>query len=201
MPIVVDQRDNFFGQLGVRCLEFVRSGPAPREDCGFGPREQLSQVTSFLDASMVYSSNALHSDSLRIFRNGKHKFSNITFNFKNFKYDVSHFTYITGLLQYGKIEARKPVSRKGEPDDLCRRGSLSSNCFRAGDARLSEQPALTSLHVIFLRLHNRIATELGTINPHWTDEKLFQESRKIIGAVVQHITYKEYLPIVLGNCT
>lgn len=71
MPINVDQQDYFFGRLGVRCLEFVRSGPAPREDCGFGPREQLSQVTSYLDGSMIYSSNARHSDSLRIFRSGK----------------------------------------------------------------------------------------------------------------------------------
>lgn len=64
-------RDSFYGPLGVRCLEFLRSGPAPREGCEFGAREQLSQVTSYLDASMVYSSNAFHSDSLRIFRNGE----------------------------------------------------------------------------------------------------------------------------------
>ncbi|KAG5314392.1 PXDN protein, partial [Acromyrmex insinuator] len=70
LPIAVNLRDNFYGPLGVRCLEFLRSGPAPKEGCEFGPREQLSQVTSYLDASMVYSSNAMHSDSLRIFRNG-----------------------------------------------------------------------------------------------------------------------------------
>ncbi|EGI62700.1 Chorion peroxidase [Acromyrmex echinatior] len=69
LPIAVNLRDNFYGPLGVRCLEFLRSGPAPKEGCEFGPREQLSQVTSYLDASMVYSSNAMHSDSLRIFRN------------------------------------------------------------------------------------------------------------------------------------
>lgn len=76
----MDSRDKFFGRLGVRCLEFVRSGPAPREDCGFGPREQLSQVTSFLDGSMIYSSNAEHSDSLRIFRNGKHQIKSVNLN-------------------------------------------------------------------------------------------------------------------------
>ncbi|XP_011300776.1 chorion peroxidase isoform X2 [Fopius arisanus] len=172
LPIIVNPQDRFFGKQGVRCLEFVRSGPSPRENCGFGPREQLSQVTSFIDASMVYSNNVAHSDSLRIFRNG--------------------------LLQYGKIQSRKPLLPKGEPDDLCRRGSLSTNCFRAGDARLSEQPALTSLHVVFLRLHNRVATELAALNSHWSDEKLFQESRKIVGALMQHVTYREYLPIVLG---
>lgn len=67
----MNPRDHFYGPLSVRCLEFLRSGPAPKEGCEFGPREQLSQVTSYLDASMVYSSNAMHSDSLRIFRNGE----------------------------------------------------------------------------------------------------------------------------------
>ncbi|XP_039301843.1 uncharacterized protein LOC105195032 isoform X2 [Solenopsis invicta] len=171
LPIAVNLRDNFYGPLGVRCLEFLRSGPAPKESCEFGPREQLTQVTSYLDASMVYSSNAMHSDSLRIFRNG--------------------------LLQYGRIQLRRPSLLKRE-SDLCKRGSLSMTCFRAGDGRLSEQPALTSLHVVFLRLHNRIATELSTLNSHWSDEKLFQETRRIVGAVVQHITYREFLPIVLG---
>ncbi|XP_071637143.1 uncharacterized protein [Temnothorax longispinosus] len=171
LPIAVNQRDNFYGPLGVRCLEFLRSGPAPKEGCEFGPREQLTQVTSYLDASMVYSSNAMHSDSLRIFRNG--------------------------LLQHGRIQSRRPSFLKRE-SDLCTRGSLSTTCFRAGDGRLSEQPALTSLHVVFLRLHNRIATELSVLNSHWSDEKLFQETRRLVGAVVQHITYREFLPIILG---
>lgn len=71
MPIVVDRNDRHLGDFDVRCLEFVRSGPAPGEDCEFGgPREQLNQVTSFLDASTVYSSTARQGDSLRIFRNG-----------------------------------------------------------------------------------------------------------------------------------
>nr|XP_031832927.1 uncharacterized protein LOC116427104 [Nomia melanderi] len=172
LPISVSPQDAFFGPLGVKCLEFLRSGPAPRENCKFGPREQLTQVTSYLDASTVYSSNAFQTDTLRLFRNG--------------------------FLQYGKIQSQKPVLPK-QDSDLCRRGSLSTSCFRAGDGRLGEQPALTALHVVFLRLHNRIAMKLAALNPHWSDEKLFQESRRIVGAVVQHITYREYLPIVLGQ--
>ncbi|XP_034180354.2 uncharacterized protein LOC117604423 [Osmia lignaria lignaria] len=172
LPIPVSSKDSFFGPLGVKCLEFVRSGPAPKEDCEFGPREQLTQVTSYLDASTVYSSNAFQTDTLRLFRNG--------------------------LLQYGKLQSQRPVLPKLD-SDLCKRGSLSTNCFRAGDGRLGEQPALTSLHVAFLRLHNRIATKLAALNPHWSDEKLFQESRRIVGAIVQHITYREFLPIVLGQ--
>jgi peroxidase len=101
-------------------------------------------------------------------------------------------------MQYGKIQSRRPVLPRDD-SDLCRRGSLSTSCFRAGDGRLSEQPALISLHIIFLRMHNRIATLLSALNHHWSDERIFQESRKIIGALVQHITYREFLPIVLGK--
>lgn len=45
----------------------------------------------------------------------------------------------------------------------------------------------------------RIASELGDINPHWDDETIFQESRHIVAAVTQHITYNEFLPMVLGK--
>ena len=82
--------------------------------------------------------------------------------------------------------------------DMCKRGALSFTCFRPGDLRMSEQPALHSLHVVFLRLHNKLASELADVNRHWNDEKIFQETRKIVGAIVQHITYREFLPIVLG---
>lgn len=71
LPIPVPVSDKFYGPLGLRCLEFIRSGAAPREDCGFGPREQLTQVTSYLDGSTVYSSHIQLSDGLRLFRNGE----------------------------------------------------------------------------------------------------------------------------------
>ncbi|XP_043280345.1 peroxidase-like isoform X2 [Venturia canescens] len=172
LPIPVSPQDSYLGPLGVRCLEFVRSSPAPRENCAFGSREQLTQATSYLDASMVYGSSVEHSDNVRLFRHG--------------------------WLQYGLLQAHQPASSLPETDS-CRQGSVSTKCFKAGDGRLSEQPALMSLHIIFLRLHNGIATKLAAINAHWNDEKLYQEARRIVGALVQLITYREYLPIVLGH--
>lgn len=67
-----------------------------------------------------------------------------------------------------------------------------------GDVRINQNLGNTLLHNIFLRFHNYIASELFHINQFWTDEELYHEARKIIGAVIQHITYHHYLPIILG---
>ena len=44
-----------------------------------------------------------------------------------------------------------------------------------------------------------IAGRLANINPGWSSDKTFQEARKIVGAIIQHITYTEYLPKVIGG--
>lgn len=40
---------------------------------------------------------------------------------------------------------------------------------------------------------------MASLNPHWGDETLFQEARAINIALIQHITFNEYLPMVLGK--
>jgi len=53
--------------------------------------------------------------------------------------------------------------------------------------------------IALMRLHNYLCEELGTLNPNWKDEQIYQEARRILIAMHQHITYNELLPIILGR--
>ncbi len=44
----------------------------------------------------------------------------------------------------------------------------------------------------------RVASTLATLNPHWSDEILYQEARKIVVAELQNIVTTGYLPKIVG---
>jgi peroxidase len=37
------------------------------------------------------------------------------------------------------------------------------------------------------------------VNPHWEDNRLFSEARRILIAVYQHINYDQYIPSIIGR--
>lgn len=49
-----------------------------------------------------------------------------------------------------------------------------------------------------MREHNRLVDGLRKINPHWGEEMMFQQARRILIAESQHITYNEFLPRILS---
>lgn len=66
--------------------------------------------------------------------------------------------------------------------------------FVAGDVRANENPLLLILHLLFVREHNRQCDLLMVQHPDWNDEQLYQHARKIVGGLIQSITYDEWLP-------
>ncbi|XP_045119482.1 chorion peroxidase-like [Portunus trituberculatus] len=173
-PISVDVNDPFYSAYGITCLEFVRSLPASR--CFFAPREQMNQLTAYIDGSAVYGSTKEQVDSLREFKGGKLK------------------TVITkeGHELLPKAEGHE----EGCSSEEDREKGLF--CFRSGDDRVNEHILLTLLTTLFAREHNRIAKELSRLWPNWNDERVFQEAKRIVAAEIQHITYNEFLSGLLG---
>uniref|UniRef100_A0AAG5CN83 Chorion peroxidase n=1 Tax=Anopheles atroparvus TaxID=41427 RepID=A0AAG5CN83_ANOAO len=176
-PVPIGPGDPYFHQYNVTCMNFVRSVPAPTGH--FGPRQQLNQATAFIDGSVVYGSDDERLRALRTGEGGRLR-----------------------MLRTPDGRDLLPVST--DPLDGCNEQEMNAAgkyCFESGDARANENLHLTSMHLIWARHHNSLATGLAKVNPHWDDERLFQEARRILAAQMQHITYGEFVPLIVGNET
>ena len=154
--IAVPQGDPVFDPFNTGTVEipFNRS----HGDIVDGVYQQTNDITSYLDASMIYGSDQETAENLRSFEGGRMKMD------------------ANGLL---------PADEHG--------------MFEAGDIRANEQTGLTSMHTLWVREHNQIADRLAQKNPGWSDEKIYQEAKQLVTAEIQHITYNEFLPILLGE--
>ncbi|KAI6195792.1 Oxidase/peroxidase, protein [Aphelenchoides besseyi] len=186
-PITVDEHDPFYGGF-VSCLDYPRSLIASRSDCSLGPREQSNQATSFLDASNIYGSTADRAVSLRTFQDGK-------------LVDVTETTYYSGKMKVSSDTAYpKPMLMTVDsPSFLGPKCPDGMSCFLSGSEHTNFLPTLVSLHTLWIRQHNRVAQTLKDLNREWSDEQLYQEARRVVIAQIQHITYNEFLPLLIGR--
>lgn len=83
-------------------------------------------------------------------------------------------------------------------DELGNMPKAEDGFYAAGDVRANENIGLTSMHTLFVREHNRIADQLATDNPGWSDEQIFTEARRWVTGQLQAITVNEFLPVLLG---
>lgn len=132
------------------------------------PRQQINQITSFIDGSMVYGSDDTRADALRSFDGGRLKVSE------------------GDLL---------PYNTAGLPNA----GGHDDRLFLAGDIRANENAALTSMHTLWVREHNRVADQISADDPTLSDEQIYQRARTIVIAQIQAITFNEFLPAILGT--
>jgi len=170
-PIAVPAADPFFDPTGTgtATIDFNRSvyHPGTGNDPAY-PRQQINQITHFIDASNVYGSDDVRAAALRT-NDG-----------------TGRLLVSTGDLL--------PFNTLGLPNA----GGTGPELFLGGDVRANEQVGLSAVHTLFVREHNRLAAEIAANDPTLTGEEIYQEARRIVGALIQAITYNEFLPALLG---
>lgn len=145
-----------------------------------GMREQINIITAFIDGSNVYGSNQARADELRTMVGGKLK------------------------SQAGPDGELLPYNVNGFPN--ANQSPLNFNqLFLAGDVRANEQIGLIAIHTIFMREHNRLCNEIAATNfpganlaDPVVDELIYQRARATVAAMLQKITYYDWLPVLLG---
>jgi hypothetical protein len=214
-PILIPDDDPHFpGGTG---MDFNRSLYVVDRD---GVRQQVNEITGWIDGSMVYGSDDERSRALRTLDG-------------------------TGRLKTGPGNLL-PQNDAGLPNA----GGDSAALFLAGDVRANEQAGLTAIHTLFVREHNRWANILRAEaqadsdddarpqrrsqriyrhrdpNGNWvfsdrpqpgssreagetletgarrarplTGDEIFERAREIVIGEIQRITYEEFLPVLLG---
>ncbi len=161
--------------LGPNSIPFTRSNFVMRPGPGGGPlvRQQINEVTAYIDASHVYGSDASRSVALR----------------------TGNGTGAKLLTSSGDL---LPFNTMGLTNDN-QSGLPADRLFAAGDVRSNENVGLTALHSVFVREHNRLVDRIEVTQPTLSSEQQFQLARKIVGAEMQVITYHEFLPALLGQ--
>ncbi len=141
------------------------------------PRRYSNECTSFIDASNIYGSDSTDAAWLRTFTDGKLKTSEGDF--------LPWNTISREFNDRVDNNCPKEISNRRTNDKL----------FVSGDIRCNENPLLLTINTVFLREHNRLCDEILKKNPNLSDEEVYQNARKMVGAYLQTIVYYEWLPV------
>lgn len=174
--VAVQAGDPHIPQGGV--IPFKRSVYKTDKEKTDEPRQQINQLSAFIDAANVYGTDEERLKALRS-------------NDGSGKLKVQH-TENGDLL---------PINSEHLPNAMMPEESDPTTFFLAGDIRSNEHAVLTSMHTLFVREHNRLCEKIAQRHPavRGDDDKIFHLARKLVGAIMQVITFKEFLPALLGE--
>jgi len=173
--IPISENDEWMGFPGGLQMRFFRSIVADGTGDGdpLNQREHPNTISTWIDGSVVYGSDEGRADWLREHRAGLMK--------------VTEF-------EEGDLLPQANYDEDPTTPGMSFAGFNFTNSFVAGDARANEHVALLSMHILFVREHNRLAGEILERNPDWSDEQIYQYARHINIGLIESITYNEFLP-------
>lgn len=171
MPIAVPSGDPQFDptSTGTQTIDFKRTVFVT----GGGVRQQMNQITAFLDGSVVYGSDATRQAALRT-NDG------------------------TGRLRVttSAVGDLLPNNTGGLPNANT---ATNTTLFLGGDIRANENVLLTAMHTVWVREHNRLVDQYRQQYPSASGDELYELARRWVGAEIQAITVEEWLPLLLGS--
>lgn len=177
IPFQSNPLESFTNDLG--SISFTRDAAAPGTGTS-NPRQHINTLSSYIDAFNVYGGTQARLEWLR---QGPVD-GDMSNNGPKLRMDAND--YLPRAKVLGNAAAAPAMATDGQlmghPDDR----------VVAGDVRANENMALTSLHTLFAREHNRIVEALK--GSGLGAEGKFQLARRIVGAEEQYVTYNEFLP-------
>ncbi|KAJ8252397.1 hypothetical protein COCON_G00217090 [Conger conger] len=141
------------------------------------PRTQVNHVTTWIDGSSIYGSSSSWCDALRSFSGGLLAMT-----------PLQNLPRQTDSLYFMWSPADPSTGQHGR-----------QGLYEFGNARGNENVFTVAEGIIWFRYHNYLASKLQVQHPSWSDEELFQNSRKRVIATFQNIVFYEWLPGYLGS--
>jgi hypothetical protein len=139
-----------------------------------GVMQQLSDMTSIIDAENVYGTTISRLNYIR-----------------------SDDSNITGRLRTSGGE--RNLLPKNVVNLTNGGGNHRTDFFLAGDHRANQNLALLATHTLWVREHNRWADIVRETMPNLDGNDIFEVSRVMVRSIIQKIVYDEYLPSLLGE--
>ncbi len=146
------------------------------------PREQMNEITPWIDGGLVYGTTKAWADALRSFKGGR-----LADNGGN----------VEG--EEGFPEANDlglPMANPPAPADAVLKDA--KRFFKLGNPRGNENPFLLTFGILWFRWHNywadKIFNETQEHRKEWNDERIFNEARKWVIATYQKMVFYDWLP-------
>ncbi|XP_076380631.1 dual oxidase 1 isoform X2 [Megalopta genalis] len=164
----------------------TRTGHSPSN-----PRQQLNEITPFLDGGLIYGTSKAWSNFLRTYSDGTFDQNGLLAS----SYNNSYPAYNTE-----KLPMSNPPPPIGHDDYIAQHYTEKvDRFFKLGNPRGNENPFLLTFGIIWFRWHNHISNYIKSRQPNWSGEKVYNEARKWVIATQQHIITNEWLPEWLGK--
>lgn len=178
------ETDEFFNALAADSIGTATELEAPtwlnlmRSEFEAGTQEPINEISGVIDAGTVYGNTESRLAALMA---------------DDALGDEGTGRMATSVGPRGA--ALLPMNENG----FCNQPSDSSNSFfLAGDIRVQEQLNLAVIHTLWVREHNYWADCIRASDEDLSGEEVFEMTRVIIQAEIQHIHYTEFLPLFVG---